>query len=54
MDDWEPAHKDAKVVGINRHIIGPECQYDKHDACNGDAWDYLKDEPADCVCECHG
>lgn len=33
--------------------IGPECQYDKHDACIGDAWCFDTDQPADCACECH-
>lgn len=39
---------------VPNQTIGPECAYGKHDACNGDAWDYLKDEPTDCVCDCHG
>lgn len=36
-----------------RPMIGPECAYGKHDACNGDAWDFATDLPADCKCECH-
>lgn len=34
-------------------MTGPECAYGKHDACNGDAWNFDTDEPADCACECH-
>jgi hypothetical protein len=36
-----------------RAPIGPECDYGKHDACNGDAWDFAIDEPSPCCCICH-
>jgi hypothetical protein len=31
----------------------PDCEQRKHTACTGDAWDKLKDRPADCTCDCH-
>lgn len=34
-------------------ILGPECAYGKHDACNEDAWDDALDAPVDCECDCH-
>lgn len=32
----------------------PDCEQRKHQACSGDAWNHLTDEPAPCACECHG
>jgi len=35
-------------------VICPECAQDKHQNCNGIAWDDEKDEPAKCECEISG
>lgn len=34
-------------------FYSPDCAYDKHGACNGDAWNDIEDVPADCDCWCH-
>jgi hypothetical protein len=34
-------------------IINPECRDGKHGNCHLDAWDNVKDEPAECECACH-
>lgn len=31
----------------------PDCETAKHQACSGDAWDHLRDEPTTCRCICH-
>lgn len=33
--------------------MNPDCLNGKHRACNEDAWDFLRDEPAPCCCPCH-
>jgi len=33
--------------------VNPDCKAGKHDACFGDAWDFEKDQPAPCECNCH-
>lgn len=33
--------------------MNPDCRDGKHDACNGDAWDFQFDQPSECQCECH-
>lgn len=33
--------------------MNPDCAAGKHRACQGDGWDFLRDEPAPCSCECH-
>ena len=33
--------------------LNPECAVGKHPACNEDAWDDVKDQPARCECACH-
>lgn len=32
----------------------PECRANKHGNCNGQAWDYVEDEPAPCPCSAAG
>lgn len=34
--------------------ISPDCDYGKHRACHGDAWDTVTDSLTRCDCECHG
>ena len=34
-------------------IVNPECRDGKHGNCHLDAWDNVKDEPAECECTCH-
>lgn len=36
-----------------KEYVNPDCIQGKHDACNRDAWDELKDQPTDCACFCH-
>ncbi len=43
---WEYA--DARNTPIN-----PDCRDGKHDACNDDAWDAVRDAATDCTCTCH-
>lgn len=33
--------------------VNPDCKAGKHDACNGDAWDTVKDAVTECPCTCH-
>lgn len=33
--------------------ISPDCQYGKHSACIGRAWDFDADVETVCACECH-
>jgi hypothetical protein len=33
--------------------LSPDCEQRKHTACTGEAWDFLRDEPASCTCHCH-
>lgn len=33
--------------------MNPDCRVGKHPACNGDAWDFDKDDSTNCTCECH-
>jgi hypothetical protein len=33
--------------------LSPDCEQRKCTACTGEAWDLLRDKPADCTCHCH-
>jgi hypothetical protein len=33
--------------------VNPDCEAGKHRACNGEAWDFTRDELAVCLCPCH-
>lgn len=33
--------------------MNPDCRDGKHQACAGDGWDEVLDEPSDCQCACH-
>ncbi|MCU1418693.1 MAG: hypothetical protein JWP32_2867 [Schumannella sp.] len=52
--EW-PDYADARLESPPSPpvIISPECTAGKHDACNGDAWDTVRDAVTDCPCTCH-
>jgi hypothetical protein len=33
--------------------LNPDCWNGKHQACAGDAWNGMTDEPSPCQCTCH-
>lgn len=33
--------------------MNPDCEQGKHTACSGDAWDFARDAPKACGCDCH-
>ena len=47
------ATQDPTALAVDGPILNPECIVGKHGSCHEDAWDNVKDEPANCQCPCH-
>jgi hypothetical protein len=48
-----PEWAEVAAASLVRVRVNPDCKTGKHDACNGDAWDTIRDAVTECPCTCH-